>query len=115
MAQISINVAFTEAISKGALIKVSEVMEKLRENELKLVMAKSGSQIIVVNDCGKTISISELRLYYVNGEVLSLIVNWTISPHSVECFDLGVDLNGCIAVSVDVKGYGRALYALNEV
>ena len=115
MAQISINVAFAEVISEGALAKVNEAIREWHENGIRLVMAKNGSSIIIVNDCGRAVSISGLRLYYVNGRVLSFNVNWTIPACSVKCYDLGVNLRSCIAVSVRVEGYGRALYALNEV
>ena len=115
MAQISVNAAFAEVISEGALAKVNEAIRKWHENDIRLVMAKDGSSIIIVNDCGRTVSISGLRLYYVNGRVLSFNVNWSIPACSIKCYDLGVDLKNCIAVSVRVEGYGRALYALNEV
>ena len=113
MAQISVNVAFTKIISDEAIKKASKVIEDAHAMP-RLVLAVNDSSIIVVNDCEKRFLVTGLTLYYLNGKVLSVEVNWSIPARSITSYEVSLSLNGCVAASIKINGYGKLLLPVNR-
>lgn len=116
--QICLNLAFTEVISGEIMKRAREVFEEEGFKRLSLVVAVNGSSFVVINGRESEFSISSLSLYYLDGNVIDVKVDWYVPGRSVNIYQVPEVLEmlaSCIAVRLKLKEGSELLLPLSRV
>lgn len=114
--QVCINIAFVEVINEEVVERARGIVEEAFK-PLNLVIATNGSSLVVINGQDCELSISSLSLYYLDGDVAEVEVDWCVPGKSVSIYqvpEVSEGLATCVAVRLTLREGGGILLPLNK-